>query len=475
MRIKKSEKNTILRFLLIFVCFTLTSCGYLTWLYHLTDIISAPDPDSIDYYTMVIGYLFQAAGIGIFSAVIRRYPNLLGHTTFMISCILYILFLLPSMLSDQIGISLSCGFLANLFCGIIAGYYIYVLTLESDRLSRARLFGFAYGLSTIILWFSTLKWNYLYSVYSLFLYAFLAIIATCLYFYIPEAKESPRIQKQDDVGSSAGSDIQPTSSGRFQTIMLAAAGVILFSLVKNLGFAFPTSDILSGMNLEFSRVFYGTGLILAGFINDQSRRIGSILCLSSLVFPFVMLVLSGELVSAVILWSLNYFFFGFFSVFRVILFSDISEQNDLFWISALGLFFGRIGDAAGTGICSGLNGNLRLLVIAAATLFILAVFVFFQLYQQLYALSSPLPQATSVPDKQERFEQFCIHFGCSRRERDVLRCIFDEQSNSEIADKLFISESTVKFHIHNLLKKTGCKNRVELLALYYSDHMQGPV
>ena len=115
MRIEKSEKNSILRFLLIFVCFTLTSCGYLTWLYHLTEIISAPDPDSIDFYTMVIGYLFQAAGIGVFSAVIRRYPNLLGHTTFMTSCILYILFLLPSMLSNQIGISLSCGFLANLF------------------------------------------------------------------------------------------------------------------------------------------------------------------------------------------------------------------------------------------------------------------------------------------------------------------------------------------------------------------------
>lgn len=469
MRIKRNDKNSILRFLLIFVCFTLTSCGYLAWLYHLTIIISSPDPGSIDFYTMVIGYLFQAVGIGVFSAGIRRHPNLLGHTTFMISCILYILFLLPSMLSDQISISLTCGFFANLFCGIIAGYYIYVLTLESNKCRRARLFGFAYGLSTIVLWFTTLKWNYLYSVYSLFLYAFLAIIATCLYFFLPEAKESPMIRKQDDGGSSTGSDTQPESSRRFRTIMLAAAGVILLSLVKNLGFAFPTSDILSGMNLEFSRVFYGTGLILAGFVNDQSRRIGSILCLSSLVFPFVMLVLSGELVSAFILWSLNYFFFGFFSVFRVILFSDISEQNDLFWICALGLFFGRIGDAAGTGICSGLNGNLRLLVIAAATLFILTVFVFFQLYQQLYALPSPLPQVTSGPDKQERFEQFSIRFGCSRRERDVLRCIINEQSNSEIADNLFISESTVKFHIHNLLKKTSCKNRVELLALYYSE------
>ena len=35
-------------------------------------------------------------------------------------------------------------------------------------------------------------------------------------------------------------------------------------------------------------------------------------------------------------------------------------------------------------------------------------------------------------------------------------------SNSEIADKLGISENTVKVHIQHMLDKTGCKNRTEL-------------
>ena len=30
----------------------------------------------------------------------------------------------------------------------------------------------------------------------------------------------------------------------------------------------------------------------------------------------------------------------------------------------------------------------------------------------------------------------------------------------------FVSESTVKFHVHNLLGKTGCSRRVELLAAF---------
>ena len=35
-------------------------------------------------------------------------------------------------------------------------------------------------------------------------------------------------------------------------------------------------------------------------------------------------------------------------------------------------------------------------------------------------------------------------------------------SNAAIAEKLVISESTVKNHIHRMLKKTGCESRTEL-------------
>jgi FixJ family two-component response regulator len=41
-------------------------------------------------------------------------------------------------------------------------------------------------------------------------------------------------------------------------------------------------------------------------------------------------------------------------------------------------------------------------------------------------------------------------------------------SNKDIAAKLFISENTVKFHIRNLLKKTGCANRSGLISLFNS-------
>lgn len=48
------------------------------------------------------------------------------------------------------------------------------------------------------------------------------------------------------------------------------------------------------------------------------------------------------------------------------------------------------------------------------------------------------------------------------RELEVLRIMITGVSNSAIAKKLCISESTVKNHIHNMLEKTGCESRTEL-------------
>ena len=55
----------------------------------------------------------------------------------------------------------------------------------------------------------------------------------------------------------------------------------------------------------------------------------------------------------------------------------------------------------------------------------------------------------------------------SRREADVLRCLAEGQSTSEIATTLFISPATVKCHIARLIAKVGVRNRVQLVIAAY--------
>ena len=62
----------------------------------------------------------------------------------------------------------------------------------------------------------------------------------------------------------------------------------------------------------------------------------------------------------------------------------------------------------------------------------------------------------------ERFESL----GVTRREKEIIRLIQAGKTNQEIADELFISVATVKDHNHNLFRKCGVRNRVELANLF---------
>jgi two-component system, NarL family, nitrate/nitrite response regulator NarL len=53
------------------------------------------------------------------------------------------------------------------------------------------------------------------------------------------------------------------------------------------------------------------------------------------------------------------------------------------------------------------------------------------------------------------------------REIEVLRLLSSGASNAEISKTLFVSESTVKFHVRNIFHKLGVKNRVEAAQVAY--------
>lgn len=50
------------------------------------------------------------------------------------------------------------------------------------------------------------------------------------------------------------------------------------------------------------------------------------------------------------------------------------------------------------------------------------------------------------------------------REREVWAALADGLTNAQVARRLFISESTVKFHVHNLLRKLDVQTRAEAIC-----------
>ena len=57
----------------------------------------------------------------------------------------------------------------------------------------------------------------------------------------------------------------------------------------------------------------------------------------------------------------------------------------------------------------------------------------------------------------------------SEREKEIVQLVAQGYRNKEIGEKLFISEQTVKNHLHNIFDKLGVSDRLEL-ALYAIHH-----
>jgi NarL family two-component system response regulator LiaR len=57
------------------------------------------------------------------------------------------------------------------------------------------------------------------------------------------------------------------------------------------------------------------------------------------------------------------------------------------------------------------------------------------------------------------------------REKEILALMVEGLSNIEIAERLVVSQSTVKFHVSNILSKLGVTGRTEAVALALKHHL----
>lgn len=456
---------------LVFACFTLTSTSYLAWLYQLIDFAPTVSADAV---TMVGGYSFQALGIGFMCALMRVNRRTCGRMAFVTALAIHFAVATATMLASSPESLMALGFAMNFLCGIVCAFYLQRLAQLVPHRHRGLAFSGGYACSVFATWaLSAIQnGNSPSATESIVVCAALSLAAIgmiAVSHNIASRRESSTVKSPDM--SNALATVQTTSANEDNSgstayaaadlLPLACVTVVLMSLVKNVGFGFPPADLVDGVSLETSRLFYAAGLLSAGLVADANRKYAALCCLAALVLPFGFLALASEPIPGTILWAVNYLFYGFFSVYRVVLLCDIAEDAGHEYLAGFGLLFGRIGDALGTALWLALGTSLVGLVAVACVLYAATVFAFYHLLLRLY----PTRHAQQK-SREERFEEFAATYSVSVREREVLRLVLAERTNAEIASQLFITEGTVKYHVHNLLKKTGCASRRELIERF---------
>ena len=63
-----------------------------------------------------------------------------------------------------------------------------------------------------------------------------------------------------------------------------------------------------------------------------------------------------------------------------------------------------------------------------------------------------------------------IQKGLSNREAEVAELVTKGLSNKEVANQLFVTEKTVKFHLTNIYKKMNVKSRAQLIVWCMPHH-----
>lgn len=103
-----------------------------------------------------------------------------------------------------------------------------------------------------------------------------------------------------------------------------------------------------------------------------------------------------------------------------------------------------------------ISNNLRIELIIA---FIAIVFFFVGIYINKKSLSKPIAPSETI--NYQKIKDLDI----SNREYEVLQKISEGLSNKEIAEALYLSESTIKTHVSNLLVKLNAKRRTQAVQM----------
>lgn len=116
-----------------------------------------------------------------------------------------------------------------------------------------------------------------------------------------------------------------------------------------------------------------------------------------------------------------------------------------------------------------LSDNVLMVVCAAKTLLynrdLMAIFARHPMEE---TVTGEQREGTARNDFDSRLLRFADDHGMSKREREVLALALGDKSVQGIANELFISDGTVKAHLHRIYSKAGVENRQALIKAFWT-------
>ncbi len=425
------SKNNLKYMLILAIGFFWCSSLYLTQEQHLSGFASASFVNVVD---LLFGSFAMAFGILTFALLYKKNKNMKMY--FIMFILLAIVSMITFFGTKNIYVMSTCLCLSCFFgtAGFGAGYHFSLLSGNTLKEYRGRIFAIGYGLGSIGTYLIILLPKSFYaSVQSLSIYIPMALINLYL------------VLKRTDLGTIKEEKSTSSFKNYFIRISIIVIAMSLLSALSTDVIALNTINVSGGYGS--TRLYYCLGLLIAGFLVDKKKDLFDILTIVSFIFSLLAIILLKDNYSINLIAGLSYTFVAFFVLFRTMTFVNLSDnKKSIIWASAFGLMYSRIMEGLMVLFEDYLIKHYTLLIVVITICLSLVIVLYFILYFQ-----------TNKMSENDAVRQISVKYKLGTQEEKVLNLLIQGLSNQEIADSLYISINTVRNHVANIYKKTGMK------------------
>ena len=461
------NRNFIICCAIIAVVYLLDSLLFFSQFYLMYDLYSQKTIGSV---STGWAYLAQGAGLVIFMYLYKTRIRLSALRTFqVVSFLIEVPVILASILMPGRILLMIMIVLLTLIIGLHSGF---TFTLAAAHVPSSRLglcYGLAYAAGAFGTWLiSLIRGGVMTSYRIIFIDSVLIALIVVFILMYRDAFESERDgEKNGTAGDPSAPELSPDTAKGRKILILLCIVIAIMAPISSIG----TNNNLyvqysSELNLLAQRSFYAVGLIAAGLIFDKNRIIGGACAVVSLIYPIVLIMIYRESGLVTLVIGLSYAILGFFAVYRAASFMTYAAESRRLQLAPLGLAVSRVCEAIAVLAISETGCDELTSVILVSVLFIPLVILFFLMVKEQYAPSEVPAEAPRELSADERRAAFAGQYGLTRREEEIAMFLSEGRSNGEIAELLQLSENTVRFHVSNILKKTGMKDRNEVSRAY---------
>jgi DNA-binding CsgD family transcriptional regulator len=277
---------------------------------------------------------------------------------------------------------------------------------------------------------------------------------------------------------------------------LLAAVAVLLSL------AYGVNDSTSYLRFEelldafgLSRLTLGAGLLLAGHLADRRREYLPLAAVLGGAATMIFHAMTLEGFPPAVLFYANEFFWSFSLLFILIVFMEASLRTTRpeLW-AGMGRLIEMPAEGLGAALGTAMMATLPTSAILTAYTLALAAaagLLYHELLSHVESTRFPLPTppqlcpaieavaeteacaeaeedtaTTCAPTSEDLLASWRERYALTNRETEILRASLSDDTAANIGKSLFISTSTVRFHLTHLLKKTGVSSRKELIEIF---------